>query len=81
MPRDKIVVLGLVSTKAPNLETHDKLARRIDEASTYVPLENLALSPQCGFASVMEGNLLTEDDQWRKLKLVVDTATKVWGHS
>ncbi len=81
VPRDKIVVLGLVSTKVPNLETQDELARRIDEASKYVPLENLALSPQCGFASVMEGNLLTDDDQWRKLKLVVDTAAKVWGHS
>ena len=81
VPRDKIVVLGLVSTKGPNLATQDELARRIDEACKYVPLENLALSPQCGFASVMEGNLLTEDDQWRKLKLVVDTVAKVWGHS
>jgi len=81
VPRDKIVVLGLVSTKVPNLATQDDLARRIDEASKYVPLENLALSPQCGFASVMEGNLLTEDDQWRKLKLVVETAAKVWWHS
>jgi len=81
VPRDKIVVLGLVSTKVPNLETQDGLARRIAEASKYVPLENLAIRPQCGFASVMEGNLLTDDDQWRKLKLVVDTAAKVWGHS
>ena len=53
--------------------------RRIEDASRYVPIENLALSPQCGFASTMEGNLLTEDEQWRKLQLVVDTARKVWG--
>ena len=63
----------------PNWSRQDQLARRIDEASKYVPLENLAISPQCGFASTMEGNLLTEDEQWRKLKLVVDTAKEVWG--
>lgn len=79
VPRGKTVVLGLVSTKVPELEPQDRLRRRIEEASKYVPLENLALSPQCGFASVMEGNLLSEDDQWKKLKLVVDTAAKVWG--
>ena len=79
VPRGKTVVLGLVSSKVPQLESQDQLVRRIEEASKYVPLENLALSPQCGFASTMEGNLLTEDDQWRKLKLVVDTAAKVWG--
>lgn len=79
VPRGKTVVLGLVSSKVPQLESQDQLARRIDEASKYVRLENLALSPQCGFASTMEGNLLSEDDQWRKLKLVVDTASKVWG--
>ena len=77
-PRNKAVVLGLVSSKLPELESQDQLTRRIEEASRYVPLENLALSPQCGFASAMEGNLLTEDDQWRKLQLVVDTARKVW---
>jgi 5-methyltetrahydropteroyltriglutamate--homocysteine methyltransferase len=54
------------------------LIRRIEEASRYVPLENLAVSPQCGFASTMEGNLLSEEDQWRKLQLVVDTALRVW---
>ena len=81
VPRDKTVVLGLVSSKLPELESQDQLKRRIDEASKYVPLENLALSPQCGFASTMEGNLLTEDEQWRKLKLVVDTATQVWGQA
>jgi len=81
VPRDKTVVLGLVSSKLPQLEAQDQLTRRITEASKYVPLENLALSPQCGFASTMEGNLLTEEEQWRKLKLVVDTAKDVWGHS
>jgi 5-methyltetrahydropteroyltriglutamate--homocysteine methyltransferase len=79
VPRGKTVVLGLVSSKVPDLESQDQLKRRIDEASKYVPVENLAVSPQCGFASTMEGNLLTEDDQWRKLKLVVETAQSVWG--
>ena len=78
VPKDKVVVLGLVSSKLPELEPQDQLRRRIDEASRYVPLDNLALSPQCGFASVQEGNLLTEDEQWRKLQLVVDTARRVW---
>ena len=78
VPRDKGVVLGLVSSKLPELESQDHLRRRIDEASQYVPIENLALSPQCGFASALEGNLLTEDEQWRKLQLVVDTARTVW---
>jgi 5-methyltetrahydropteroyltriglutamate--homocysteine methyltransferase len=79
VPRGKTVVLGLISSKVPELESADQLARRIDEASKYVPLENLAISPQCGFASTMEGNLLTEEQQWQKLKLVVDTAKRVWG--
>jgi 5-methyltetrahydropteroyltriglutamate--homocysteine methyltransferase len=79
VPSMKRVVLGLVSTKVAALESQDDLLRRIDEASRFVPVERLALSPQCGFASAMEGNLLTEDDQWRKLELVVDTARKVWG--
>lgn len=78
VPRDKAVVLGLVSSKLPDLERQDDLIRRVEEAGRFVPIENLALSPQCGFASAMEGNLLTEDDQWRKLTLVVDTARKVW---
>src|SRR5919106_4304194 len=81
VPRGKTVVLGLVSSKLPEPESQDQLKKRIDEASKYVPLENLALSPQCGFASTMEGNLLTEDEQWRKLKLVVDTAKDVWGQA
>jgi 5-methyltetrahydropteroyltriglutamate--homocysteine methyltransferase len=79
VPRGKTVVLGLVSSKLPAMESPTELAKRIDEASKFVPLENLALSPQCGFASTMEGNLLTEEEQWQKLKLVVDTAAKVWG--
>jgi 5-methyltetrahydropteroyltriglutamate--homocysteine methyltransferase len=78
VPRGKMVVLGLVSTKLAALESQDQLLRRIDEASRIIPLDELALSPQCGFASAMEGNLLTEDDQWRKLELVVETARKVW---
>ena len=81
VPRGKTVVLGLVSSKLAEMETADHLAKRIDEASKYVPLENLALSPQCGFASTMEGNLLTEAEQWQKLKLVVETAVKVWGQA
>ena len=73
VPRGKDVVLGLVTTKEPRLEREDDLRRRIDEAARYMPLEHLALSPQCGFASM--------DDQWRKLELVVSTARKVWGAS
>src|SRR4029453_3446245 len=76
VPKGKAVVLGLVSSKLPQLEHPDELARRIDEAARHVPLENLALSPQCGFASTMEGNLLSEDEQWAKLRLVVDTARR-----
>jgi 5-methyltetrahydropteroyltriglutamate--homocysteine methyltransferase len=78
VPKNKGIVLGLVSSKLPELESQDQLVRRIGEASKYVPLENLALSPQCGFASSMEGNLLTEEEQWSKLRLVVKTAQKVW---
>jgi methionine synthase II (cobalamin-independent) len=74
-------VLGLVSSKLPEMESRDRLAKRIEEASKYVALENLAISPQCGFASTMEGNLLTEEQQWQKLKLVVETANRVWGNS
>lgn len=79
VPPGKSVVLGLVTTKEPKLESQDELRRRIDEAAKFVPLENLALSPQCGFASVAAGNLLSMDEQWKKLGLVVDTARKVWG--
>jgi 5-methyltetrahydropteroyltriglutamate--homocysteine methyltransferase len=79
VPKGKAVVLGLVSSKLPALESPDALARRVDEAARYLPLEDLALSPQCGFASTMEGNLLSEDEQWAKLRLVVETARRVWG--
>jgi 5-methyltetrahydropteroyltriglutamate--homocysteine methyltransferase len=79
IPAGKTVVLGLVSTKTPELESVDDLRRRIDQAAAYVPLDNLAISPQCGFASTASGNLLTVDEQRRKLELVVETAQKVWG--
>jgi len=72
------VVLGLISSKLPELESGEQIAKRIDEAAKYVALENLALSPQCGFASTMEGNLLTEEQQWAKLRLVAETARRVW---
>jgi 5-methyltetrahydropteroyltriglutamate--homocysteine methyltransferase len=78
VPRGKTVVLGLVSSKLKKMESGEELVQRIKEASQYVPLENLALSPQCGFASTMEGNMLTEDEQWAKLRLVVETARRVW---
>ena len=79
LPKGKIMVLGLVSTKVPRLETVDELKRRIDEAARYVPLEQLAISPQCGFSSDVVGNLINEDDQKRKLEVVVETARQVWG--
>jgi 5-methyltetrahydropteroyltriglutamate--homocysteine methyltransferase len=79
LPKGKIMVLGLVSTKVPRLETVDELKRRIDEAAQYVPLEQLAISPQCGFSSDVVGNLIDEDDQKRKLEVVVETARQVWG--
>ena len=76
---NKGVVLGLVSSKVPAARVPGRSCiRRIEDASRYVPLDNLALSPQCGFASSLEGNLLTEDEQWQKLQLVADTARKVW---
>jgi 5-methyltetrahydropteroyltriglutamate--homocysteine methyltransferase len=74
-----MVVLWLVTTKRPQLESKDDLRRRIEEASRYVPLEQLCLSPQCGFSSTLEGNALTYDDQKAKLELVVETAAAVWG--
>jgi methionine synthase II (cobalamin-independent) len=79
MPKGKVAVLGLVSTKVPELETVDALKRRIDEAARHLPLEQLAISPQCGFASDVVGNLITPDDQRRKLERVVETARQVWG--
>jgi len=79
VPKGKIVVLGLVSTKVGELETKDQLKRRIEEAARYVPLEQLALSPQCGFSSTVHGNVIALESQAAKLKLVVDTAREVWG--
>ncbi len=79
VPDDRSVVLGLISSKKAALETKADLQQRITEATNYVPLERLALSPQCGFASTLEGNLLTEDDQEAKLRLSVETAREVWG--
>ena len=79
LPRDKTVVLGLITTKLGELEKADAIRRRIDEASRYVPLERLCLSPQCGFSSTHHGNALSEEEQWRKLDLVVEVARHVWG--
>jgi len=79
VPKDKQVVLGLVTTKTGELEDKDELKRRIDEASKYVPLEQLCLSPQCGFSSTVEGNELSEEQERAKLRLVVETAEEVWG--
>ena len=78
IPNDKLVVLGLVTSKKAQLEDQKELIDRIHEAAEFHPLENLALSTQCGFASTEEGNTLTEDDQWKKIKLVIDTAEQVW---
>ncbi len=78
IPTGKRVVLGLVTTKNGRLEDRATLLRRIEEATAYVPLENLAISPQCGFASVVEGNIITDADQWAKLQLIVDVSREVW---
>jgi 5-methyltetrahydropteroyltriglutamate--homocysteine methyltransferase len=79
VPKGKSVVLGLVTSKKPQLEKKDDLKRRIDTAAAYIDLDQLCLSPQCGFASTSEGNLLTEEEQFAKLRLVVETAQEVWG--
>jgi 5-methyltetrahydropteroyltriglutamate--homocysteine methyltransferase len=78
LPRGRTAVLGLITTKTGRVETVDELRRRIDEASRHIPLDQLALSPQCGFASGIAGNLLTEDEQWRKLERALETARRVW---
>ena len=78
VPKGKVVVLGLVTTKTPEMESPDDLKRRIDAASKHLPLDQLALSPQCGFASGIAGNMLGEDDQWRKLDLINEVAADVW---
>jgi 5-methyltetrahydropteroyltriglutamate--homocysteine methyltransferase len=79
LTKGKTAILGLVTTKKPQLESKDELKRGIDEASRFAQLDQLALSPQCGFASTIEGNRVTADDQKRKLRLVVETAHDVWG--
>ena len=79
LPAGKKVVLGLVTTKFGTIENSDDLKRRISAATAFVPLENLCLSPQCGFASTHHGNAVSEDEQWRKLELVVKVAEEVWG--
>jgi 5-methyltetrahydropteroyltriglutamate--homocysteine methyltransferase len=79
LPKGKVVVLGLVSTKVPQLEKIDDLKRRIDAAGKYAPLDQLAISPQCGFSSDVVGNLISHDDQKKKLEIVVETARQVWG--
>jgi 5-methyltetrahydropteroyltriglutamate--homocysteine methyltransferase len=79
VPAGKMVVLGLVTTKRGTLESKDALKRRIDEASRYIPLDQLCLSPQCGFSSTVEGNVLSYDEEVAKLSLIVETAEEVWG--
>jgi len=79
LPKGKTVVVGLVTSKTGELETKDSIKRRLDEASKYTDLDQLCLSPQCGFASTEEGNTLTEEEQWAKLRLVVEIAEEVWG--
>jgi 5-methyltetrahydropteroyltriglutamate--homocysteine methyltransferase len=79
VPPGKRVVLGLVTTKRGALEDKDQLKRRIDEAAKYVDIDQLCLSPQCGFSSTVEGNALTQDEQFAKLSLIVETAREIWG--
>lgn len=79
VPKGKVAVLGLITTKVGRVETVDELRRRIDDAARFLPLEQIALSPQCGFASSLRGNLLTEDEQFRKLDVMLETARRVWG--
>jgi 5-methyltetrahydropteroyltriglutamate--homocysteine methyltransferase len=79
VPKGKTVVLGLVTSKSGRLEAKDELKRRIDEAAKFVALDQLCLSPQCGFASTEEGNVLAEDEQWAKLRMIVELAEEVWG--
>src|SRR5262249_10606916 len=79
VPKGKTVVLGLVTSKSGKLESKDEIKRRIDQATKFVPLDQLALSPQCGFASTEDGNTLAEDEQWAKLRMIVEVAEEVWG--
>ena len=79
VPKDKTVVLGLVTSKSGRLEAKDEIRRRIEQAAKFLPLEQLCLSPQCGFASTEEGNIVAEDEQWAKLRMIVEVAEEVWG--
>jgi len=79
VPKNKVVVLGIVTSKNGELEDKDDLKRRIDEAGKFIDLDQLCLSPQCGFASSEEGNVLTEVEQWAKLRRIVEVADEVWG--
>jgi len=79
LPKGKVVVLGLVTTKRGDLEQKDELKRRIEEASRYADVEQLCLSPQCGFSSTVEGNVLSYEEEVAKLRLIVETAAEVWG--
>jgi 5-methyltetrahydropteroyltriglutamate--homocysteine methyltransferase len=79
VPKGKTVVLGLVTSKSGRLESKDEIKRRIDQAAKFVDIEQLALSPQCGFASTEDGNTLAEDEQWAKLRMIVEVAEEVWG--
>ncbi|MEJ0079075.1 MAG: 5-methyltetrahydropteroyltriglutamate--homocysteine S-methyltransferase [Alphaproteobacteria bacterium] len=81
LPKGKTVVLGLVTSKTGTLESKDTIRRRIDEAAKFAPLDQLALSPQCGFASTEEGNVLAEDEQWAKLRMIVEIADEIWGNA
>ena len=79
VPKDKTVVLGLVTSKSGRLESRDEIKRRIEQAAKHVALDQLCLSPQCGFASTEEGNVLSEEEQWAKLRMIVELADEVWG--
>ncbi len=79
LPKDRIVVLGLITTKSGQLESKDEIKRRVEAAAKYVDADRLCLSPQCGFASTEEGNILAEDEQWAKLRRVVELANEIWG--
>jgi 5-methyltetrahydropteroyltriglutamate--homocysteine methyltransferase len=79
VPKGKTVVLGLVTSKSGKLESRDEIKRRIDEAAKFVDIDQLCLSPQCGFASTEEGNALAEDEEWAKLRMIVEIADEVWG--
>jgi len=81
VPKGKTVVLGLLTSKSGRLESKDDIKRRIEQAAKFVSLEQLCLSPQCGFASTEEGNILAEDEQWAKLRMIVELSEEVWGRS